>query len=177
MGSKKAKNQTKTEIEVNAVLKSTEDAQKLIKDNTKKTMKLLERLIKETPEVEAIRWSQYVPGFNDGEPCEFSVNDLEIKFNSDLLPVGEEKKYDDNGEEEEDDKFVNEYDLKDFFERQIDVLNYKEVDKVERIANLFCKIHGTLANSSGALQEAFGDNAQITVTKDGIEKEEYDCGF
>lgn len=29
------------------------------------------------PEVLAYRWTQYTPYFNDGEPCEFRVNDLE----------------------------------------------------------------------------------------------------
>ena len=30
------------------------------------------------PEVESVRWSQYTPYFNDGEPCEFGVNELTI---------------------------------------------------------------------------------------------------
>lgn len=28
------------------------------------------------PEVTAFAWTQYAPYFNDGEPCEFSVNDI-----------------------------------------------------------------------------------------------------
>ena len=39
----------------------------------------------EHPEVEQIRWTQYIPGFNDGDPCLFSLGDVELKF------VGEEE--------------------------------------------------------------------------------------
>ena len=31
------------------------------------------------PEIAALRWRQYTPYFNDGEPCTFSVNDLYAK--------------------------------------------------------------------------------------------------
>lgn len=31
-------------------------------------------------EVSAIRWSQYTPYFNDGEPCEFGVNEAQFKI-------------------------------------------------------------------------------------------------
>jgi hypothetical protein len=32
------------------------------------------------PEVEAVKWAQYTPYFNDGEPCEFTVHDPETKL-------------------------------------------------------------------------------------------------
>lgn len=33
---------------------------------------------KKYPEIEAIKWSQYTPYFNDGEPCEFGVGDVTV---------------------------------------------------------------------------------------------------
>lgn len=33
--------------------------------------------LERAPEVAAYRWTQYTPYFNDGEPCEFRLNDLE----------------------------------------------------------------------------------------------------
>lgn len=35
---------------------------------------------KEHPEVEKIRWNQYIPSFNDGSPCLFTTSDVELKF-------------------------------------------------------------------------------------------------
>ena len=32
------------------------------------------------PEIKAIRWTQYTPYFNDGETCEFSRHDLEVRL-------------------------------------------------------------------------------------------------
>jgi len=168
---------TSIESEIKAVLKETEEAQSVIRANTKKTVGMLKDLINATPEVLAVRWSQYTPGFNDGEPCEFSVNDLEIKFNPEYLPVNTETTYNDRGEEEEDDHFVAPDYMEDFFNHQMDVLNVKQVSLVEKKTKLFYKIHEALSGATGALEEAFGNNVQITVSRNGIEKEDYDCGF
>ncbi|MBM4707887.1 hypothetical protein GS982_01575 [Rhodococcus hoagii] len=32
------------------------------------------------PEVEAVRWEQYTPYFNDGDACEFGIREVRIKF-------------------------------------------------------------------------------------------------
>lgn len=32
------------------------------------------------PKLEAVKWTQYTPYFNDGDTCEFGVNDHECKF-------------------------------------------------------------------------------------------------
>lgn len=175
--SKPKSTSTSAESEIKAALKELEIAQKAIKSNTEKTVGLLKNLIDETPEVLAIRWSQYTPGFNDGDPCEFSVNDLEVKFNPEHLPVNTEKTYNDRDEEDEDDGFVAEPYLKDFFEHQTDVITFEEVSRIEKKTELFYKIHQALAVASGALEAAFGNNTQITVTKDGIETEDYECGY
>src|SRR5215217_6345363 len=37
----------------------------------------------ETPEVVKIFWNQWVPGFNDGEACEFTRGDIQIVLASD----------------------------------------------------------------------------------------------
>lgn len=175
--SKQKSTLTETKKELRAINGELKEAHKVLKDNSKKTLKLLEKLIKGTPEIEAVRWKQYTPGFNDGEPCEFSVMDLEIKFNPDFFPVDEEKRYKDNGEEEETSDFVSTEEIDSFFERQVDVLNFKDVQRAEQTAELLCKIHGTLVNATGMLEETFGTNVEITLTKDGIEKDDYDCGF
>jgi hypothetical protein len=165
------------ESEIKRVLKETEQAQKLVNDNSKKTLKMLKELIHSTPEVLAIRWSQYIPGFNDGEPCEFSINDLEIKFNPEYLPVNTETTYNDRGEEEEDDHFVSGDYIDDFFNHQMDVINVEEISRLEKKVQLFYDMHNALSSHQDTLRTMFDDNSQITVTREGIQKEKYDCGY
>lgn len=40
-------------------------------------------LFVEFPELKSFRWTQYAPYFNDGEPCEFSVNEIEYLLEGD----------------------------------------------------------------------------------------------
>lgn len=35
----------------------------------------------EFPEAKVVSWNQYTPYFNDGEPCEFSVNEWSVRVN------------------------------------------------------------------------------------------------
>ena len=154
------------------IKEENEAISKKMKDNTKATVEILKSLIKSVPEVEAVRWSQYTPGFNDGDPCEFSVNELEIKFNTDKLPVNEEFEPEDNN-----DGFLNSYDVEKYIESQEDVINFKEIAEFEKKIKVFYEVHEILSSNSNTLEETFGNNVRITVTHKGIEKEDYDCGY
>jgi len=50
------------------------------KDLLKKGLNVI---FEEYPNIDSISWNQYTPYFNDGDPCEFSVNTWDIKFESD----------------------------------------------------------------------------------------------
>lgn len=41
------------------------------------------------PEVHSLRWRQYTPYFNDGDPCEFGVHDLEVKLTTSPEDAGD----------------------------------------------------------------------------------------
>jgi hypothetical protein len=41
-------------------------------------VELTKPVFEKHPEIEAIRWKQYVPAFNDGDPCVFRVCDSEV---------------------------------------------------------------------------------------------------
>jgi hypothetical protein len=101
-------------------------------------------------DVEAIRWTQYTPYFNDGETCTFGVHDLEAKF------VG--------GDEEAGDR-------EDGFE----YLWSRTPDGVDN--KTWADLHAlnkALSNSDDALQATFGDHVRVIVTKDGVDTEEYE---
>jgi hypothetical protein len=55
-------------------------AQAQIKPALQEALKDLQNAV---PDVEAVRWQQYTPYFNDGDTCEFSVHDPEVKFKGD----------------------------------------------------------------------------------------------
>lgn len=122
--------------------------------------------------VKAIRWEQYTPYFNDGDICEFSVYDAEIK-----LADGDE----DTGER--DDGFLSTYSVE---LRGGPVEKYSsEIGNWEPTGKVFERhpAHGPLEElnkltGSGAfdnaLEDLFGDHARVLVKRDGIEVESYE---
>ncbi len=56
---------------------------------------VLQPIFDANPTLEAVRWTQYTPYFNDGEPCVFGVNEPYIRgqFKSKYAEAGE---YDDS---------------------------------------------------------------------------------
>lgn len=104
------------------------------------------------PEVEAIRWAQYTPYFNDGEPCVFGVNNATVKL------VGDE----DDGEY--GDGFNDEYHFH----------NYKTGEKRKGYEEMQA-LNGAIHACSEVMQVLFGDHCQVTIwrNKPEAEVEEY----
>ena len=156
-------------------------AQKGLADDVVNTLK---DIIQSSNYIEAARWQQYTPGFNDGDPCEFSVRELQVKFSDSLIEEygNEEKskstKADDEPEDSDnEDGFIDEYELDSFVKDNMDVLNHKDMAILEDQILALNRLHGTLESMEGELERKFGNNIQITLTKKGIETEDYDCGY
>jgi hypothetical protein len=145
-----------------------EEKKQLEKDAIALLKGTLQQLLKDIPELEGVRWSQYIPGFNDGEPCEFSVNELEVKF----AGISEA---DCNSIE----SLTGETDGYGPIAEQIDILQYAVLKEKygDKLFKYLEKVNDTIYDLEDSLQTAFGDNARVVVTKDGIEVEEYDCGY
>lgn len=105
----------------------------------------LQEFLAANPEIRAIQWRQYTPYFNDGEPCEFSVNDVEYQFAN--------KEYED--EENEDWEYVS----------------WKPESAIEQAVK---DIQDTLQLNEDILEAVFGDGVRVIVTSAGIEVEDYD---
>jgi hypothetical protein len=158
------------------------------------------------------RWAQYIPGFNDGDPCVFNTGEVTVRYAD--IP-GED---DENPEGDNEDGWVYTADQwvtggpitrsrrrdKTQAEYDADVAEWKsrpynagrEVSSytisrdvwediptgvtVEKRSNADAveKLAGLIESSAfdHALQEAFGDNAEVTLTKEGFSVEYYDCG-
>lgn len=108
----------------------------------------LTELFNSFPKLQAIRWRQYTPYFNDGEECIFHFREIEAKAD------GLTKWVDSNGFTES----IDEYDAT--LELAINKIN-KEFEGIEDV-----------------LKEAFGDHQEVTVSRDGdsikVESEDYD---
>ena len=107
------------------------------------------------PEVTGIRWSQYTPYFNDGEPCVFGRNGLEATVVS-----GPEADADEDSEEWQEVYSYNGFKVPDGFSSEA--------------WSALVDLDKSLSGMEDVLEDAFGDHVRVFVTRDGIEIEEYD---
>jgi hypothetical protein len=132
----------------------------------------------EHPEVEAVRWYSYVPGFNDGEPCTYTLGDPSFKFTF----VDEDYESDKGGPT----GFVDSYDIRDSeygydengkWTRKSTKYEFNGRD-LSHLAPALEKFFDNFGEQHEAmLQQTFGSNADVIATKDGFDVEFYDCGF
>lgn len=111
----------------------------------------LQTLFAAYPELEAIRWTQYTPGFNDGDPCTFGMH--EVMYQA----TGIEEDEDAEDEDYNDGFLEVPWDAKS---PMFDAINEFEGSRNEDV-----------------MRKCFGDGVQITATREGVEVEEYDCGY
>jgi hypothetical protein len=126
------------------------------------------------PFVTQVRWVQYTPYFNDGEPCEFGVHDPELELSASFLEKHKELSvgapdYRNIFDEDEDDegneiipRFMSTYS----FDKE-DGKKYPELnDAVKAIRDLF--------EAEDILKHVFGEHAIVNATPERINYEEYD---
>ena len=98
----------------------------------------------------AFKWDQYTPYFNDGDTCEFSVNDLYFKFTE---APDEDHAY------TYDDEF---YEFMHNAPESPQLLASKAVEEVHKLID------------EDTYLDLFGDHVEVTVTRDGVETSECD---
>lgn len=120
-------------------------------------------LINQHPIVSQVRWVQFTPGFNDGDPCTFSKHENEI----DYLVDGVTYRDADDVEEEDNLKsagdFIKKYDAK----WNLVWLNkdaQRAHEEINGFLDLFC---------DGDFEELFGDGVEVIANKDGVEINDY----
>jgi hypothetical protein len=118
-----------------------EEGEAALKDHFKK-------FFAETPGLVAVRWRQYTPYFNDGDPCEFSIHGVYGK-------VGTTKE--DSGDY--DDGFESDYSLKKTHPAEAKALG---------------ELEALLSGMEDVLQAVLGDHSMITITPDNVEIVEYE---
>jgi len=110
------------------------------------------------PEVKTIYWAQWVPVFNDGDACEFTLGDISFSPVSWMEIDGPYF-----GDEVEDESMSN-----------FDFYGSNNGTDLARDANAIKRFINSIENH---LETAFGSNSFIRCHPEGIEVEDYDCGY
>ena len=106
-------------------------------------------LKKAIPTLEAVKWHQYTPYFNDGDTCTFSLHGVYFRFEGVKEDAGD---YEDG--------FLDTYTIK--------IANLTNV-QMEILENF----EEELGHLEELLEEAIGDHMEVTLNAEGIETEEY----
>ena len=121
------------------------------------------------PEARLIMWSQYIPGFNDGDVCEFHMADINLvvdvadkETGKSLLPSLKEMK-------------ANKYEGYLSDNGTFNEVCFKPT--TPEMAKDWTKLV-KLLNNEDLMERMFGANATVRVWCDGkVEVDEYDCGY
>ncbi len=129
------------------------------------------------PELEALRFQGYAPGFNDGDPCIFHIHGIHWKLH---VPGIEE-------EEDEDGDCVGGfsdavcYDLDDKEEAERFERWHQEMKKIPNYKELMQdvdELSDFVNDNEEAMQIMFGESFEVIVDREGIHVDDcYDCGY
>lgn len=110
--------------------------------------------------VEAVKWQQYTPYFNDGEPCEFGIYQVFVK----LTGVSEEEGEYENG-------WFYEGDLRPY---NSDTRKYEVKPEYAGALAAINGLEQNMGHFEHFLSDTFGDHAEVIATTDGFDVEHYD---
>lgn len=140
----------------------TRGAEKQVPQRPKEELAPLLAAVIEDPLVAGVRWRQYTPYFNDGEPCVFGLHGVAVSF------VGHENAENDSGDR---DGFVEEWD--DLYAEMLGGEKYFVATRTftplpakhPELAAKFKELANALEGGAfyEALLELFGDHAVVTV--------------
>lgn len=117
------------------------------------------------PGIEAIKWEQYTPYFNDGDACEFGImGEVRVRFEGDDEEAGD---YEDGFHETWGLTFKN--DAGDYPYANIE--GYELTDETREALKA---ADFNFNRFEDVLQTNFGDPAEVTATKEGFKVEFYD---
>ena len=129
-----------------------------------KFLELLDQAL-DCKDVEAVKWRQYTPYFNDGEACYFSVYGVSVK------PVDGD---DEAGDYE--DGFLDSWETRPESRYDHNKREYIFLEEPSELYKAFSPFSSAVEGGhfDNLLNQAFGDPAEVTATRDGFEVEFYD---
>jgi hypothetical protein len=127
-------------------------------------VEVVQPLFEKHPEVVAVRWSQYIPAFCDGDPCVFGLGELEVSLQELEDRTQEQIAEDENNEDCFDEDFCNSYS--------------KYVRELPGLEDTMDSVYTDLQELEDVCEKVFDSNAQITIKRGGkVTVDDYDCGY
>ena len=120
----------------------------------------------------AIRWTQSVPSFNDGEPCTFSVDNAQYVTNE--IVSNNYDEYDETVEINEE--VYKLFESEGSWNSELKQIVYPTPESKEK-ADILYKIDNVLYAIEDLLEEQFSSNAEVIVTRDSLIINDYSCGY
>jgi hypothetical protein len=125
------------------------------------------------PNVSAVRWRQWVPSFNDGDPCEFTMDKFYLRPGTALTTIDTDPEDDaDEDDGEYGDGFVDHYKLTCVWDN--DARTYVDIPDPHAGAKPLQELNKHSGHFESVLRESFGDHAIVTATRDGFQVELYE---
>lgn len=150
--------------ELKELVKVQEAAKKELQKKGEAMLKdAFKTLFEKHPKILSFSWTQYTPGFNDGEPCEFNVCAYFKTQREESPEEGEIESQEDEDENYSDEGVFIAHDTTEKEENAID--------------KSMSELTGILGDMEDALECIFGNGVKIIVTPKKIKVEDYDCGF
>lgn len=148
-------------------------------ESTKAFHQTIKEVFNENEHLEKIEWLQYIPYFNDGDVCEFSVYDPEFTYivegNEDFLIQKYKEKYGVNGvafgwSEDEKGAWVKKEQPDSWI---LERIKHDSPCNSCLGSQLFTDLKNFITDEQELMEFIFGSHARVIVTRDGIEIEEY----
>lgn len=117
--------------------------------------------------IKAVKWEQYTPGWNDGEPCEFSISDVKFTANSEIAQA-----WLDSDDPDYDVIYPN-HGYRYFDEENF--MGYGEHPDGNEFKNINLPV--AEGRFEDALRGVFGNDTQVVVTPERVVQFEWDCGY
>lgn len=138
-------------------VKFKEAKEQFIKSGTESIKAEFSKVFEEHPEITCVKWYQNCPSFNDGDPCYFSVGDFFVSNVVDPNTLSHYGEFDDE-EDVGEEVFV----IESWSDKE---KKYQDIWNIEKFSSSDL--------GSEIFEQLFGTNAIVTVTRDGIDVEEY----
>lgn len=158
--------------ELEQELRIIENKKKEIRASFKNVLnELLNKAIDNGSEPYGVRWVQYIPSFNDGEPCVFSLGELQFYCSKDFALSNNFCTYGDKNSDEPlyDDQYYT------GFRWWEPPYEDQKIESLSQSLQKFINFWNSIDNSY--FQDVFGTNVRITFAEGSFTIEDWDCGY
>lgn len=140
----------------------TQEIERLSEEMKIKASEGISKIFEIYPEVSAVSWTQYTPGYNDGDVCENTIGEIYIfkgNVSEELVQEIANNPY-----------YPEEYDEEDELWKDVEIIPYSDASAKS--------INNFINTISDELEKIYDTNNSIVLSRDhGTVVEEYDCGY